>query len=717
MLLFFVLLPSFGIAQQPKLFINELVAVPHKMIHDPRGEYDDWVEIYNAGDTAVCLAGYYLTDDLSKPKKVRVSDLYKQFSTIPPKGHLLLWFDKGTGTPPIHMNLKLSSSGEQVGLFTPDGKLVDSVTFGPQKANLSYGRLGDGQAEWGFLSEASPAASNTSSPVVFAPKAQFSLPGGFYTEPVSISLSGGAKNDTIRYTLDGTTPSRKSGFIYEKPITIDTTLVLRATIYGPGKRSELPVTHSYFIGDPSHLPVLSLATDSIATLLRTDAGTGFRGENLMHMEFFENNQIEFHGYSGFRLQGLAIRYFPQKSLAVRMRSEYGMTALEYPLFPQKPGLKKLHDFSIRTSGNDNTRTLFRDALMHSLISEGTHNDYLAYRPVVIYVNGKYWGIHNLREKISRYYLKGNYPKKGKKVDLLEWNEPVIQGNAKHFKKMFQYAETRDLTVQENFDTIASWIDLDNFIDYWITESFYGNADWPMANIKYWRPKTEDGKWRWILFDLDVAYNLRANYCKGHHNGIAYILGDNNCNPPHFDHGVMHATTLFRALIKNPGFKERFISRYADLLNTNFSASKMTAHIKMLHDSLAPEMPRHIKRWRSQRGIRNMESWEREVGELYLFADQRPDTIRKFMTEAFDLGAPKTIAVGAINRIAGEVSINSITPPLPFDGVYFENVKVQLVAKPKPGYVFREWKETRDTNPSISIYPNGSTYTAVFVPKE
>jgi len=704
-------------AQQPQLFINELVAMPHQMLHDSRGEYDDWIEIYNAGDTAVCVAGFHLTDDLSKPTKAVIDSRFKQFTTIAPKGHLLLWLDKGTkGSPPIHVPLKLSGGGEQLGLFSPDGQLIDSVSFGPQKPNISYGRIGDGQAQWGFTKTPTPKAANPTELVTFAPKTQFDRPGGFYPNSISVAISGAAKRDTIRYTEDGTMPGRNNGKIYHTPLQIDTTTVIRAAIFGKGKRTEFPVTHTYFINDWSTLPVISLATDSLATLLRTNAGSGFKGENLVHLEFFEDgNQANFSVHAGFRLQGLAIRFYPQKSMAVRLRSEYGSETLSYPLFPQKPQLTTLHDFSIRASGNDNNRTLFRDGLMHSLVSKDMHIDYLAYRPVVVYVNGMYWGIHNIREKISQYYLTGNHTKKGKKADLLEWKTQPVQGKEDNFKQMMHYASSRDLSVPANYDTIAARVDLDNYIDYYIAETFYGNIDWPMANCKYWRPTKEGGKWRWIMFDVDLAFDLRNQRCRGHHNSIQYVLGTNNCHLPHLSHALLESTVLFRSLIKNDVFRERFVARYVDVMNTNFRADRVAAQIQLLRDSLATEMPKHIQRWSGKRGIRNMATWEKEVGDLYQFGIQRPDTMRHFLSEAFDLGTTVRLQINVHSSAGGTVQVNSIIPKgFPFVGIFFEKQKVTLIAQPAPGYRFKQWKETGESTPEkIITSPIDGAHTAVF----
>lgn len=702
-------------AQTPRLFINELVALEHRMISDPRGEFDDWIEIYNDEDTAVCIAGFYITDNFSKPYKAKVDGIFKQFTTIPPKGHLVLWLDKGTNTsPPLHLPIKLNSDGEEVAIYSPDGILIDSVSFGPQKTGFSFARLGDGQPEWGFADKPTPRKENTDKRAVFTPLPSFNLPSGTYNTSLVIRLSGAEKEDNIRYTLDGSRPIKNHGFVYAAPFKIESTCVVRAAIFSEGKHTESIATHTYFIQTEHTLPVFSLSTDSIETLLRTGDGSFFKGENLAQIEFFRQSQSVFTINAGFRLLGLAIRYFPQKSIGLKLRTEYGSSTLNYPLFAQKPSLDKIHGFALRNSGNDNTRTLFRDGLMHTLISSGTSIDYLSYEPTVLYVNGQYWGIYNLREKVSSQYVKENHLKNGKSIDLLEWKGAPIKGDEEDFNSMWKYFEETDLSIPEHYVKATSMIDLQNFVDYTIAQTFYGNTDWPMANIKYWKSKKKNGQWRWILFDTDLAFELNKTKCPGHHNSIAYVLGKNNCHLQHLDHALTESTTIFRSLMQNESFRQRFVSRYLDLLNVNFKSEHVLKTIDSLHNQLADEMPNHISRWSQESGIRSMSQWENEVNMLRQFATERPDSIRQYLTEAFDLGAPVRVKIEVNNSEGGNIAINSITPnQFPFEGVFFEKLEFRLFANPAPGWIFKGWKELDYKNQRIETLPNLPTYTAIF----
>ncbi len=140
---------------KPKIFINEFMAVNTKTIKDEANQYDDWIELYNAADTSVNLSSYYLSDKFSITNKWKFPAI-----TILPKEFLLIWCDDDTLQGPLHVNFKLSSSGEQLALFMPDGKILDSLSFGIQYADTSFGRFPDGTNNWKYMPMPTPGAAN-----------------------------------------------------------------------------------------------------------------------------------------------------------------------------------------------------------------------------------------------------------------------------------------------------------------------------------------------------------------------------------------------------------------------------------------------------------------------------------------------------------------------------------------------------------------------------
>ena len=236
----------------------------------------------------------------------------------------------------------------------------------------------------------------------------------------------------------------------------------------------------------------------------------------------------------------------------------------------------------------------------------------------------------------------------------------------------------------------------------------------MANCKYWRPQGKGGQWRWIMFDTDLAFELNKSKCPGHHNSIEYILGVNNCHLPLFDAGLLEATLLFRKMLENNDFKKAFLNRYINLLNSNFSAYNVTNTIDEIKEKLAAEMPRHIQRWSRYGGIRSMDNWNKEVQQLYQFAAERPDTVRKFLSKAFDLGNQKEVILKINNSNGGTVTVNNYLPTsYPFKGTYFEKLEIELAAVPKEGYIFSGWKENKTLKANESVRPFSGTLTAIF----
>jgi hypothetical protein len=148
------------------LVINEFMAQNGRSIQDPQGDYDDWIEIYNFGDDVVDIGGMYLTDDLSSPVRWRVPDNNPAVTTIPSKGYLLIWADGETNQGTLHASFRLSADGEEIGLFATDGStLIDSVTFGSQDEDASYGRLPDGGDNWQVFASPTPGQSNSGNPI------------------------------------------------------------------------------------------------------------------------------------------------------------------------------------------------------------------------------------------------------------------------------------------------------------------------------------------------------------------------------------------------------------------------------------------------------------------------------------------------------------------------------------------------------------------------
>ena len=241
------------------LVINEFMASNNSAsgIHDPQGDYDDWIEIYNFGDIPINLAGMYLTDDLDEPTKWQIPGGYPSQTTVPAGGFIVFWADNETGDGPLHTNFKLDADGEQIGLFGTDGStLIDGITFGEQAANISYGRYPDADDYLRYFAVTTPLADNNGAYFDFVNEIELSHERGFYDSAFNLLLACDTNGATIRYTLNGTEPSETIGTVYTpgSGIPITTTKNLRAIAYKPGEKPSR-VAHTYiFINDVAQQP-------------------------------------------------------------------------------------------------------------------------------------------------------------------------------------------------------------------------------------------------------------------------------------------------------------------------------------------------------------------------------------------------------------------------------------------------------------------------------
>ncbi len=254
------------------LFINEFMASNNSAsgIHDPNGGYDDWIEIYNLGDTSVDMAGMYLTDDLTNPTKYHIPTGYSSQTTIPARGFLVFWADDETTQGPLHTNFKLSGDGEEIGLYDTDGVTqIDAIVFGAQTTDISYGRYPDGEENWCFFSTATPGAANNNAYLGDIDNVDFSKERGFYDSNFMLTLACTTSGTNIYYTTDGRPPiagevNTPTSIRYTTPISISSTKCIRAAAIKTGYKPSPIETHTYIFGASAAvkaMPLISLVGD------------------------------------------------------------------------------------------------------------------------------------------------------------------------------------------------------------------------------------------------------------------------------------------------------------------------------------------------------------------------------------------------------------------------------------------------------------------------
>ncbi len=686
------------------LLINELMSNNQSCCADQYGQFDDWIEIYNAGGRAANIGGMFITDDLTNPRAFRFPTNDRKATTIPAGRFILLWADGDHDQEGLHLNFRLSSNGEQLGLFASDGTtLLDSVTLGPLRPDVSYARVPNGEA-WFFVDEPSPGRGNVSPGKLHHSQAPtYSHLGGYYDSPLTVSLSHPDANTSIFFSTDGSIPTRKRRY-KGSGVRMETTTVLRLLAVTEGHLPSDVITSTYFIGEEVSLPTVSLAVDpehlwsgKVGIYIKGDRTNFTRDwERPAHIEFNDaGGRLEFSQDVGVKIHGGWSRNQPQKSIAIHARRRYGNEAIYYPLFPDKT-ITRYKGFILRNSGNDWTYTLLRDAIMQALVKDRMDIDYQAYRPVVLYLNGQYWGIHNMRERISVDYISDNHGFGSDAIDYLVNDSEVRVGDAEHFQSFLSYLESSDLQDVGALEEIRARLDLDEFLNYQIAEMYVANTDWPGNNWEFWRPHSANGRWRWILFDLDYGFNLPLALNPSPPEldmvALATTPGRGWPNPP-------WATFLMQNFLEIDEIRHDFIQRFAGHLNTTFEWTRVDSVIDGMRNPVADEIPRHSQRWERfpspfyGKAFATIEEWDSNLDVMRAFARVRASYVWSHLQTQFSLGGRSTLSLEVEPEGAGTIFVNTVPVRVTSSsGLYFNGVPIDVVAVPASGFEFDSWSD-------------------------
>ena len=709
------------------LFLNEVSATYHT-VQDEEGDYDDWIELYHDGTRSLNLAGFYLTDTLDDLTKWPLP----ANRSIGARDFLIVWADGETDEGDLHAGFKLKGSGDDLALVQNVGgtlTVIDYVRFGDQSYRASYGRATPGDGPFVPFGSATPGEDNDLNQLWQEPP-RFSPGSGDYDEPQTISLaaSDGAE---IRYTTDGSEPTSSSRR-YDGPFEVRSTRGIRARAYRPGYAPSIVVTEAYLIDEERSLPAVYLATDpdnlwddEIGIYV---AGTNGRTGNCSeeprnwnqpwerpaHVTFIElDGRVAFDTNVGISIAGGCTRRKALKSLNVAAKSRYGSTNIRYRLYPDSEQTE-FKRFKLRNSGNDWNNTFFRDGFLQNLVRGEIDLELQRHRPVVVYLNGEYWGIHNIRDVYSEHYLGYKYPTIEKdKLDILkEWrSRRTVEGTRDSYNELAAFIESSDLSDDAEFAEVEAQVDLLQFINYQALEVFVGNHDWPGNNVKFWREQREGGRWRWMAFDLDNGFG-RGRQKDPAYNSLEPALepnGNEYPNPP-------ESTLFFRKFLENDGFRAEFLQTFATHLNLVYTEERIRSISDEMAAAIEDEMPRHIDRWRDFEGISSMSSWRSRISEMQRYGAARPPHVRDHLMSELGVDGTYRLSISHAAADGGNVYLNAAGYPAPDDysGIYFRNVPLRLRAEARPGYRFLHWEETGETEPEIEIRSrDDTTLTPVF----
>lgn len=607
--------------------------------------------------------------------------------------------------PSFHTNFKLDSLGDTLVLTKPDGTTVDHIATGPMYVDISRGRHPFGHPGQWYFKYATPGGKNTAlAETGFSSMVEMNPPAGVLASGELITLSHSDPSAEIRYTLDGSAPT-ESSTLYTGPITRQTLFqVIRARAFEPGLWPSWITTHSYF-GElsnvPSEVPTVSLVTDP-DNLWNLNYGIyeNFNEdwERPAHVELFEpDGSIRFAQDVGIQIHGGLSRIWAQKSFRLMARGGYRASTMDGRMFHSE-GIDRFKRLLLRNGGTDNNRGHMRDGLASRIIS-GEDLEAAAFRPAALVLNGEYWGIQNLRERIDKYYLEFHKGADPDQIDLLETAGrfgaksrmvvQAIEGDLKHWDNMIAFVLNNPLSQAANYDQFVDMVEVDNYATYLITEIFLANRDWPHHNSKMWRPRTPDGRWRWLLYDVD---NGMADEADAYDNTLRFAIGYDNPG------GGVNFSFLFREMLTNLEFRNQFINRYADLLNTRFQPVRTLAEVDRIEAEMDPEMKRHKWRW----GGKHYQ-WLNQLDDIRAFLNLRPSRAVQHIRSEFQLPPTYELSLDVSPAGSGHLDLTAIQITEAFTGHYFPTVPVEITAIPAAGYVFDSWSDPLLPNtPSVSV---------------
>lgn len=461
--------------------------------------------------------------------------------------------------------------------------------------------------------------------------------------------------------------------------------------------------------------------------------SGGSSELELNFSYITNGVEVLNHNAGLRNHGNGSRYMPNRSVRLYAKNGYGVSRFNYNFFDNYD-YDSFKRIILRNSGNDASKTMFRDAFVQQLVKH-LNVEIQEYQPVVVFINSEYNGIYNLRERFDEHYFNRVFGVDEDEVDYLEntgiASGVVDLGDDVHYFSMINFLENNSLEDDSNFDYVSTLIDPIDYTDYCITYIFTSNYDWPHNNNEYWRkrvaytpdaPYGQDGRWRWLVKDMDYSYGL-WDWDNGMHNTLESATAIYDETQPNYE--VYNKSTLIlRKLLENENYKVFFINRFADLINTTFTASRGIQVISDMQSVLEPEIEEHIHRWSM---IPSFSIWESNVNKMKDIAQSRPNTQIAHIKQKFNIDETHEIIVDVSHETHGYIKINTIDilpstvgiseNPYPWTGGYFKNIPITLTAIPAEGYVFSHWLGTveGEQGEQLIISPESNVYAkAVFI---
>jgi len=688
-----------------QVVINEYSAANYDNFQDNYGEYEDWIEIYNTTGANVDLSGWYLSDKATNLTKWQFPS-----SFIVPAGNAVLVYCSGRDEligANAHTNFKLTQTkgNEKIILTDNSGTtVIDSLTVIPNQKGDSRGRTTNGLNTWSVFQTPTPGANNTGAMQEYATTPVFSQTSGYYPASINLSITSPDPNITIYYTINGDYPDN-TATQYIGPITVASTQVVKAVAYSSNVNipQSFITYNTYFINSTHTIPIVSIAGDQVDNLLNGNGSLDPQGT----FEYFgANGQLIDETTGEFNKHGNDSWFYNQRGFDFIARDQFGYNyAIQDQIFPNK-SRDKYQRIILKAAANDNFSfedgAHIRDGYVHALSQAADlRMDERSYAPCIVYLNGDYWGVYELREKVDDHDFTDYYYDQDKnnlqylKTWGATWSEyggPAAKNDWDTFKN---FVLSNPMSVQANYNQAKSQYNTGSLIDYFLLNMYTVCMDWLNWNTSWWRgmdPNGDKKKWRYSLWDMDATFGHYINY-----TGVPNTTpAADPCDPSSLnDPGNQGHVPIWNEMLTNQEFFDNYINRWSDMSNTYFSCSYMISFLDSMINIIDPEMPGQINKW----GGGTYADWQQNVQDLRDFINQRCSTINaSFVNPCYpQLSGPYNVTV-IIDGI-GEVKMSGITIDQNnsgWTGQYFGGVTLPFDVKSGTFY----WWEIAPTNTYI-----------------
>lgn len=622
---------------------------------------------------------------------------------------------------PCGKSLSLDASSDTLFLKKGD-KVIDFISWKNLPIDVSIGRSKTDYKTAYYFATTTPGKVNNDTTYVAKTlsKPKLDKPAGVYEDQISVNAYTSDKNVVLRYTTTGAEPTESSAIVTKEiPITKNTNLKVKA--FRLGYLPSATMTASYIFLPYTTLPIASI-TVKRADFFDYNTGIYVKGPNAsseepyyganywqdwerpVHLDFFnEDGECVVSQDLGCKIGGNWSRAHPQKTLKLYAHDQYGKDKIEYKFYKDK-NISSFHMILLRNSGNDFNHTQMRDGLI-SVLAREMDIDRQAYQPAVVYINGEYYGIQNVREKQNEHYIAENYGYDKDDIDIVKNGWELKNGSDDYYWEMRNFIEENDMSATANYEKAKQMLDIPSYIDYYVLETYIVNEDWPSNNFACWHSRSQNTPWRYLLFDCDFGFGIWDLNGKVNKNMLEWCTATNSthyANTP-------DATALLRSLLKSPEFRRDYMNATADRLNTTLSPKNTRAKIDSVYSLIADEMPSHIARW----GEHRQKGW---VDDMRSFGQQREAIMRQQTEEFFSTNGSYTLTLNLSEQGVGKIHLNTIdVKNFPWSGKYFKNNTIFLTAVPNPGYEFVRWEgAVNSTEQSITVTTAEATsLTAVF----